>query len=357
MSIEAFRELPARFCSEFGLESFPSMRAVRTYTDKAEPDITEPVMMAHQKSAGGNQKILFYLLAKYREPKYFADMVYLSQLVQSGAMRFAVDQWRRHIDRCGGALYWQFNDCWPVASWAGIDYHKQYKAVHYHARHFNKPVCLSNDYFNNRAEIYLANDLPKPFTGKLDWQFQDFSGKTIASGQEAVETAASSAKRLITLNYSRIIKGFDKKSLVLYVTLEDQNGVVDEKNYLLAPDKNVHLPKPKIAIHAEVEGATAKIKFSADAFARYVYAEIDGIEAPLSDNFFDIPGGGNYAVTVPVPGGTTGADIEKRITVRTLVDVEAKRSLAADRALRFGMRFKPINLITWFLFKFIANFL
>jgi beta-mannosidase len=341
------------------------MRAVRTYTDKPEPDITEPVMMAHQKSGGGNQKILFYLLAKYREPVKFADMVYLSQLVQSGAMRFAVDQWRRDMDRCGGAIYWQFNDCWPVASWAGIDYHKQYKAVHYHARHFNKPVCLSNDYFNDRAEIYLANDLPKPFTGNLDWQFQDFTGRIIAAGQEPVETAASSARHILTLNYKEVLKGhaagkpLNKKSLVLYLTLQDQNGIADQKDYLLVPDKYASLPKPKIGIHVEVEGAKgtdggalAKIKFSAGVFARYVCAEIDGIGAPLSDNFFDIPGGGSYEVSVPVSAGTTGADIESRIHIRTLADVEAKRSLAADRLRRFLMRFNRTNLITWFLFKF-----
>jgi hypothetical protein len=89
-------------------------------------------------------------------------------------------------------------------------------------------------------------------------------------------------------------------------------------------------------------------------FARYVYAEIDGVDAPLSDNFFDIPGGGEYEVTVPVNLGITGADIEKRISLRTLSDVEAKRSLAGDRTLRFLMRFLPRNLVTWFVFKFIA---
>jgi hypothetical protein len=46
--------------------------------------------------------------------------------------------------------------------------------------------------------------------------------------------------------------------------------------------------------------------------------------------------------------------MEKRIRVRTLSDVEAKRSLAGDWALRFLMRLKPHNLLTWFLFKVIV---
>ncbi|GHU17689.1 hypothetical protein FACS1894163_08900 [Spirochaetia bacterium] len=188
-----------------------------------------------------------------------------------------------------------------------------------------------------------------------------------------METAASSAKHILTLNYKETLKGhasgklLNKKSLVLYLTLRDQNGagdqnidqsVIDQKDYLLIPDKYVSLPKPKIGVHVEVEGkgidggAMAKIKFSADVFARYVYAEIDGIDAPLSDNFFDIPGKGSYEVSVPVGEGTAGSDIERRIHVRTLADVDAKRGLAADSIRRFLMRFNRTNLITWFLFKF-----
>lgn len=42
-----------------------------------------------------------------------------------------------------GAIYWQINDCWSVASWASIDYSGRWKALHYYARRFFAPVLIS----------------------------------------------------------------------------------------------------------------------------------------------------------------------------------------------------------------------
>ena len=42
-----------------------------------------------------------------------------------------------------GTLYWQLNDCWPVASWSSIDYFHRWKALHFMARRFFAPVLVS----------------------------------------------------------------------------------------------------------------------------------------------------------------------------------------------------------------------
>jgi beta-mannosidase len=359
MPVEYFRRLPTRFCSEFGLESFPSTRALRLFTDDGNPKITDPVMMAHQKSAGGNQKILFYLLAKYRGPARFSGMVYLSQLTQAEAMAFAVSHWRRNMARCGGALYWQYNDCWPVASWAGIDYGRQYKALHYQARHFNKPICLSNDYYNDRAELYLANDLPEDFSGVLEWKLADFSGATVNGGTCPVSVPGVTARGILTLNYRGVTGGLPRKRLALSLKLRRGNAqgeIVDEKHYLLVPDKAAALPKPHIAVSALIKDHSAHITLRSDVYARRVYLEVEGVTAPLSDNFFDIEGQGSCTVTVPLPAGMDTEDaaaFTRRIRVWSLADLESSGSLMGGSIRRFAMRFQPINLITWLLFKFL----
>jgi beta-mannosidase len=316
-------------------------------------------MMAHQKSAGVNQKILFYLLSKYRGPARFSGMVYLSQLAQAEAMAFATSHWRRNMARCGGALYWQYNDCWPVASWAGIDYARQYKALHYHARHFNKPICLSNDYYRDRAELYLTNDLPEDFNGVLEWKLTDFSGATVNGDACPVSVPGVTARRILTLNYRSVTGGVRRNRLALSLKLRRGNTlgeIVDEKKYLLVPDKAAALPKPHIAVSALIKDHSAYITLHSDVYARRVYLEVEGVAAPFSDNFFDIEGQGSCTVTAPLPAGIDTEDaaaFTRRIRVWSMADLESSGSLTGGAIRRFAMRFQPINLITWFLFKFL----
>ena len=86
-----------------------------------------------------------YMQQTYRYPSDFETVIYASQLLQADAIRYGVEHFRRNRndDRCMGAVYWQFNDCWPVASWSSVDYCQRLKALHYYARRFFAPIMIS----------------------------------------------------------------------------------------------------------------------------------------------------------------------------------------------------------------------
>lgn len=352
LPIEAFRKFPTRFCSEYGMESMPSMHTVGTFTDNPEPNLFDPVMQLHQKSRGGNEKIMFYLLAKYRNPKKFEDFVYLSQLVQANTVRFATDCWRRNIGLQNGSLFWQLNDCWPVASWAGIDYGKQKKAVMYQARHFNQMLCLSNDYFDDRAELYVVNEYNKAFSGTLEWALHDFKGNLINNGALPVSLSPVSSINATVLRYKEILKGYAKEDAALTVKLVQDKQVLDEKHWLLVPDKKAKLPKGALQRDCTVKDGYATVTLYSQTYARYVYLEADGVTAPWSDNFFDIPAGESVTVSVKLPEGMTAKELQKKLRVKTLADVEPKNSRLMDKWLRFSMVLRKKNFLTWFIFKF-----
>ena len=111
-----------RFCSEFGFQSFPERKTIDTFALPQDCNIFSPVMESHQKNGTANGKILYYISENFRYPKDFDSLVYVSQVLQGIAIKAGVDHWRANRGRCMGALYWQLNDNWPVASWASIDY-------------------------------------------------------------------------------------------------------------------------------------------------------------------------------------------------------------------------------------------
>ncbi|MDR1542363.1 MAG: hypothetical protein LBU32_31185 [Clostridiales bacterium] len=352
--IEAYEELPARFCSEFGLESMPSMKAVRSFTDAENPDIRDPVMKLHQKSKLGNEKMLYYILSKYRYPSNFEDFSYLSQLIQSEAMRMAVEGWRRQTGVSGGALYWQYNDCWPTASWSSIDYLKQYKALQYRARHFNSMVCVTAKMSRKSASIYVINDLPQVFQGVFSWRVLDFSGDIASSGRQEIKIGSMQASIVLTLDFKAASKGKDLRSLALILEVfDDSENLVSSQSNLLVPDKKALLEKPKIGAKLALDGDTAIISLSSDTYARYAYIEIDGVVAPLSDNFFDMEPGRSYEVEAPAPEGSSARTLEKSIRIKSLADVSYKGTEFTDSLRRLSFMLNPTNLFSWVIFNLI----
>ncbi|HEU5237355.1 MAG TPA: glycoside hydrolase family 2 TIM barrel-domain containing protein, partial [Pyrinomonadaceae bacterium] len=120
-----------RFMSEYGFQSFPQLETVDTYTTPADHDINSPVMMAHQRHPRGNQLIREYMLREYPEPKDFESFLYVSQVLQAEGIKIGAEHLRRIMPHNMGSLFWQIDDCWPVASWSSIDYTGRWKALQY----------------------------------------------------------------------------------------------------------------------------------------------------------------------------------------------------------------------------------
>jgi beta-mannosidase len=349
--IEAFRKFPTRFCSEYGMESMPSMHTIRTFTDDPDPGLFDPVMQSHQKCPGGNEKILYYLLAKYRNPARLEDYVYLSQLVQADTVHFATDCWRRNIGRQNGAVFWQMNDCWPVASWAGIDYGKQLKAVLYQSRHFNKTLCLSGDCFRDRVEISVVNEYPREFHGRLEWTLKDFFGHPVSDGEIEIAVGPVASEKAAVLRFADILKGRKKTDAVLEGRLLDESGVKDIKRWLLVPDKAANLPQAQVEYNCREDGGAVTLELSSTGYARHVFLEMEGVTAPWSDNFFDIPAGESVTVTARLPDGMDKRAFESGLKIKTLADVKPRNNL--DILLRAFMMMRKKNFIYWFLFRIL----
>jgi beta-mannosidase len=192
-----------------------------------------------------------------------------------------------------------------------------------------------------------------PFNGELRYEFYTFDGTLIADGAAPVYVDAVKASRIIVLRFSEMSGTVDKRDMLLRVSLQKESEPVDEKIWLLVPDKTARLPKPDIQISCETENNIAKVTLHSALFARYVFLSADGVTAPWSDNFFDLLPGRNVTVTVALPDDMDKKDIAARLTIRSLADVEPKNSIIKDKLLRLAMIFKKKNYLSWILYKFI----
>ncbi len=229
---EYYRTCEHRFCSEFGFQSFPEPKTVATYTVPEERNITSYVMEHHQRHPIGNQTIIHYMLDWFRMPTSFESTLWLSQIVQGTSMRYAVEHWRRSMPRGMGTLYWQLNDCWPVASWSSLDYYGRWKALHYMARRFYAPSIITGveDLSQGKVAVHVTSDRLAAEDGEVRWQVTTVSGDPVSRGSLALTIPALANKLVTLLELQPFIDQFGARDLLVWLELVDGWGEVRAKN-------------------------------------------------------------------------------------------------------------------------------
>jgi len=280
-----------RFMTEFGFQSFPEMRTVEAFTapeDRA--NIFTPVMLAHQKNDEGNSIIHDYMLRYYFEPKDFASFLYASQVLQAEGIKTGVEHLRRNRPRTMGSIFWQLNDCWPVASWSSIDSYGRWKALQYYARRFYDDLLVSPQAENGNVAVYVVSDRTTPVSASLKIRLMAFNGTVLTEEMQPIDVPALSSKAYIQLPISEFLQlnGFDPaKTFITTELIVGDKPVSSNLLFLVAP-KNLQLPSPKITSELSQSPSFYRLRLTSDVLARDVYVSLGNLDATYSDNYINI---------------------------------------------------------------------
>ena len=280
---ENFKNKVPRFMSEFGFQSFPSMQTIATFCDSSQFDINSPSMRSHQKHPRGNALILEYIEREYPIPSSFEKLVYLSQIVQSEGIRMGLEVHRYNQPYCMGTLYWQYNDCWPVASWSSRDYYGNWKALNYAVKQAFSPLTLSiSQKANNSYEIWGVSEIQNNVIDSLIVEVYSLDGHLVFSKNQLVEVQKNTStlliKDLTILTPNTFIIASLKK-----------NDIKSHFQFTSKP-KNIILSKPNIKFKWEGN----KLFLQTDIPAFHVY--LHGLDGHFSNNFLTLMPGKNYVV-------------------------------------------------------------
>jgi beta-mannosidase len=309
-----------RFMSEYGFQSFPQLETVITYTAPTDRDIKSPVMMAHQRHPRGNQLIREYMLREYPEPKDFESFLYVSQVLQAEGIKIGAEHLRRIMPHNMGSLFWQIDDCWPVASWSSIDYTGRWKALQYYARRFYNDILLSPHEENGNLNFYIVSDRLQSAAAQLNVSLLDFEGHTLWSQQQDVEVAALNSKSYLTIPIDPLLSGKDAKSVFLFAELLVGGKPVSRNEHFFRPYKDLLLPRPHISAEAVRTRAGFRITLSSDKLARAVYLSAPNYRGFFVDNYFDLIPGRKVEVEFRSDGPVKLSDFQKHLTIRSLAD-------------------------------------
>jgi beta-mannosidase len=279
-----------RFMSEYGFQSFPEIRTIHAFANKPEDfDIRSTVMQAHQKNKGGNERILTYMLREYREPKDFASFVYLSQVQQAEIIKIGAEHLRRQRPRTMGSLYWQLNDCWPVASWASIDYYGRWKALHYYARRFYDDVLISPFLHDDKVDVYVVSDKLQPLSGTIHMRLLDYSGNSLLDETKDVQVPAQSNAIYFTVEKASLAEKADLHRSFLVFDLEVAGKRISRNLIFFNVTHDLDLPvSPRIETALDKTGGDYTVTIQSPKLARSVYLSFADLDVQSSDNYFDL---------------------------------------------------------------------
>ncbi|MCZ0703091.1 beta-mannosidase [Natronobacillus azotifigens] len=285
--LENFNKYVGRFMSEYGFQSFPEEKTVRTVAQDKDMFLESEVMLNHQKNNRGNQLINEYMQKYYKKPKDFLSFLYMSQVLQGEAMKIAIESHRRHKPYCMGTLYWQMNDCWPVASWASMDYFGRWKAAQYFVKRSYQDTIVSIIEKDNKVDVYVVSDKLNSFVGQIKWRLVTFYGDILDEGVMETKIESNSSKVIISLDRDNVLKDHPLEKSLLSVQLSSESSLLDEKQYYFLSLKEIELKKPTITVD-QIEDNVIALR--TDFIAKQVHLSTEE-ECLLSDNYFDlVPG-------------------------------------------------------------------
>ena len=307
LPFEMWEQKTGRFMSEYGFQSYPSMGTIATYTAENERDLNSAAMKQHQKHARGMQIISKALEQYFYLPDNLPDYVYLSQLVQAYGIGQAIEVHRRMRPHCMGTLYWQLNDCWPVASWSSIDYYGKWKALQYEAKRQFEPVILALAPLQaNELPIYVVNDYCRTIQASLRINLCNFDGSVIDSlFLDSLRIPAHKSKEIAryALNKKLKINKLTHQYLLLQLYHADGQLLAQKIHFYLYP-KQMDFSAQNIRTSVQrLNAGTADEKYiftlSADTI-KYGVEISTNITGKYSDNFFTLlPGEEKQVVFTP----------------------------------------------------------
>lgn len=331
-----YKDKPGRFSNEYGFESLACFDTYREYFAPEERVLYSPAMVVHQKNPKGYRVMEEYMVRDLPLLKDdFRTYVYLTQLLQAEGIKIAMEGHRAKRPFNQGSMYWQLNDCWPVASWSSMDSRYRWKALQYYARRSFAPTILSFERVDSTATavLWAITDKLAPQTGAVSLKLQDFEGKVLWDSVLNVNLAANSNLELLRAEDAALLRGLSSNNGrdVCLVAEGTIGGDTLRAIYWFVPFKDLDLPEADYTVSYRQTGPrSVETTLTARKLLKSLLFDAVALQDNPSDAYFDLLPGETRTITLnfteEIPAETEGGIDALGISVRTLNDLAGRPS-------------------------------
>jgi beta-mannosidase len=195
---------------------------------------------------------------------------------------------------------WQLNDCWPVLSWALVDYHGFGKAAYHFVRRAYAPVLASFRVTpEHGTELWVTNDTAAPVQDTARVRLGRFAGPPVT--EEAVDV-------LVPPNASRCVARWEPDALPggpdRYLAVSSATGAFPSNRHFFAAFKDLERPPARVESSVtSADDGRLLVTLRADAYAYFVNVATPDERVRHSDNYIELEPGEERTIALAAPGG------------------------------------------------------
>jgi len=293
----AYRHYVDRFPNEGGFLGASSPATLRQFLPEEEQYVRSITWDHHDNLVNfwGEKDITYisieYWLGKSYKQMSFDDYAFASALLQAEALTEYISNYHRRMFSSSSAIFWMYNDSWPVThGWTIVDYYNRKKLAYHPVRRAFAQLNVVVAEEGDKVNVYGINEAGKEWKGKLQYGIFETKGGFIINENKEVTLPAKA---------STVIASFDKNIYEkagytnhgAFAVLRNNDIPVSQYKMLMEKFKDMKLEKPQISISQKEDYAI----LTSPVFVWGVCIDIDG-EASVQDNCFDLLPGIPYYV-------------------------------------------------------------
>jgi len=296
----AYREYVDRFPNEGGVLGASSPATLRQFLPENEQYMRSFSWDQHDNSKNFEIEeegvtyrfIEDWLGVNYKEMS-MDDYLFASSLLHAEGLTEYINNFHRRMYSSSSAIFWMYNDSWPVThGWTIVDYYLRKKLAYHPVRRAFEQISVVVTDENNKINIYGINEKQEKWKGNLQYGLFNTNGKTPLNEAKNI-TLPPNASSLIASFDKSIFENAGFNDHGAFVLLYRKSVNVSQHRLFLSRFKNLSYQKPEINI--DLEGDQAVI--SSPVYVWGLCLDIDG-ESNIGDNCFDLLPGVPYTIKI-----------------------------------------------------------
>jgi len=230
-----------------------------------------------------------------------------------------------------GCLFWQYNDCWPVASWASVDYYGRWKALHYAVRNFYAPLMVSGleDDHTKSVAVYVTSDLAEARPGAVSWRVINLQGTLLTEGTLNIQITPRQSQVVHQLDLNPLVEAHGRNNLLVWLKLETETGEISRNLVTFARPKEIDLLDPGIKTEVTETAGGFRVKVTAEKPALWAWLSLGEKDARYSDNFVHLDAQTPVEIVLTPMQAMSREECQKSLVTRSLFDTYSRNAANA----------------------------